>query len=130
VPLAQKLRQVLPPSIEVQAVEGHLYIYRPEIVSKIIAKNPATYPGRNLLEQVHQASIAGNNGELLGFGPSKMLQPGSVLVRIYDEHNSLRASFWTLPELAEKLAMERTLDFTLYFNRPFYNIITKPAGPV
>ena len=105
--------------------DGHLFAYRPDVVEKIIAQNPAAYPGPNLAAKIKAATDAGTNGELLGYGARSLLEPGRVLVQIFDGDTPVMG-FFALPENAEEFALARTLDFDRAYGRSFRYKISKP----
>lgn len=96
-----------PDNVEVVFEDGHLYAYRPEVIQPIIARAPDAYPGADLFEKIQHATLAGENGELLGYGARSMLEPGTVLVQVVDDAGRDVFSFRSLPENAA-----RALDFS------------------
>jgi hypothetical protein len=107
--------------MEAHAVEGHLYIFCPKLLRDLIPGKPT---GAALLEKIHQASLEGRNGELLGYGADRMLQPGSVLVRIIDAAtNRVVMAFYAERSRAEEMGRERALDFSRYTGGSFKLLI-------
>jgi len=116
--LARKLWDLKLPNVEVQLRHGHLYVYNPDAAQAIIDADPAAYPGETLADKIQKASIAGTNGDLLGYGARTMLEPGRVLVQIFEGDTPV-FGFFSLPDVAEKFADARTLDFERAYGRVF-----------
>ena len=123
--LLARLRPLLPTGVEAHEREGHLYVYGPGLAANIIRNAPADYPGRGLLDQIHRATLAGENGDLLGFGGRKMLAPGSKLVRIFDPQGRVVSGFWSRPESAAKAGADRARDFSDYTGQN-YRVVVSP----
>ncbi len=110
--VAEHLRSRLPRSVQITAKENHLYAYRPDVVQRVVDAAPDDYPGDSLFEKIERATLSGTNGQLLGYGAWTMLQPGRVLVTIFDPAKRPIFGFYSLRESAERYAIERTKDFT------------------
>ena len=115
----RRLLGILPEGVAATLSDGHLYVYRPEILRKIISAHPRAYPGLDLFSKIHQASLSGLNGHLLGYGARSMLDPDTVLVRIFDSANKPVFGFRSRRENASRFGIERAKDFSLAFNQPF-----------
>lgn len=119
IPLARALRSVLPKSLSVQAVKGHLYVYNPSAIKNVLKANPRAYPGRSTLERIHAASVAGTNGELLGYGARQMIQKGNVRVRIIDPSGKPVFSFFSTSENAEFFGAQRAQEWSKFYGQPY-----------
>lgn len=118
--LADSLRRIVPPGVDVRAEAGHLYIYRPDIIDRVISQDPNSYPGATLADRIHRASVAGDNGILLGYGAKSMFAEGSVLVQVFDAQGKTVTSFRSMPQAAHESGAERAKDFIEFFGRPFH----------
>lgn len=117
--LFRRLTSTLPPNVEVVFKDGHLYAYRPEVIQEIIARDPQSYPGADLFEKIHDATLAGENGELLGYGARSMAEPGTVRVSVLDAEEHVVFGFRSRPEAAEAAGLERARDFVDAYGREF-----------
>lgn len=104
-PVADALRGRLGPGVEVQAIEGHLYVYRPD-----------TLPVP--LGEAHRLSVAGENGELLGYGVRAMLEPGNVQVLLKNGRGEIVGGFRARPDTAGEFAARRAADCALAWGEP------------
>lgn len=70
--------------MEVHAVDNHLYVYRHEVVRRILDADLEFYRpnGEDDLAAIARASQAGNNGELLGYGARNYFEPQGARVTI------------------------------------------------
>lgn len=109
--LAVHLREGLPRNVEIRAKDSHLYVYRPDVVESLVTASPGDYPGDSLFDQIERATLSGSNGQLLGYGAWTFVQPGTVLVTIFNPSGRAVAGFRSLREHAEQFAIERVTDF-------------------
>jgi hypothetical protein len=117
--LARRLWGIKLPGVKVVlSDDGHLFAYDPALVQRIIDADPAAYPGPNLYAKIHQATLAGSNGELLGYGARSLMEPGHVRVEIFDGDTPV-FGFFSQAEVADEFATQRTLDFARAYGRDF-----------
>ena len=122
--LARRLWGLNLPGVQITlADDGHLFAYRPEIIQAIIDADPAAYPGPTLFAKIHEATLAGDNGELLGYGARSMLDANIVLVEIMDGETTV-FGFYSRAAGADQIAAQRTLDFSQAYGRAFSYEIT------
>ncbi len=118
--LAERLRRILPTGVEASERDGHLYVFRPSVVQKIIDRDPSSYPGERLLDKIHMATILSENGELLGYGARSAISPETAFVKTYDVENKRTIlSFRARKELAAAVGAERARDYSFYLKRKF-----------
>lgn len=117
---ARALKVTLPAGVTVEAAEGHLLIYRPEIVRPILDSDAAFYrrAGENDAAAIARLSAAGENGELLGYGSRNFLDPKGARVLVTTETGVGYMWFISKPELAEIFAAERAQDIQDYTGLP------------
>jgi hypothetical protein len=117
--LAARLGPLMPNGVEVHAVDGHLYVYRPGEVRKIIGADASGYPGKNIQDKIHRSTLEGTNGLLLGYGARSMIEPGSVRVLIQDEHGAVVLGFNAAADQADAAGAARAADYARFTGRPF-----------
>lgn len=116
--LAIELRKLLPDTVAVHATGDALYIYRPDVISRL------ANPGQPLWEQVKAHS---DDGVWLGYGVNLHTTP-SVRVTILDPQNRVVSGFYAPKDAPEKFARDRADDFTLATGRQHTARII-PHGP-
>lgn len=123
-PLADQLKVLKLPNVHIFLTDdGHLLAYQPDAVRQIVDANPENYPGKSLFDKVLNATLAGTNGDLLGYGARTMLEPDRVLVQIMDGDTPV-CGFFSRAAVADQFAAQRTLDFDRAYGRSFsYRII-------
>jgi hypothetical protein len=102
-----------------------LYVYRPEVIQRIIAADPGGYPGKNLLDKIHRSSLEATNGLLLGYGARSMTEPGSVRVLIRDEHDQAVLGFNAAADQVDAAGSARAADYMHFTGRPYTYFIVK-----
>jgi SPP1 gp7 family putative phage head morphogenesis protein len=116
--LAGEMRH-LARSVSVQSIDGHLFIYNPRVVEKIIDHDPAFYTGSDMLQKLLHAFSGGQSGELLGYGGRSMLTPNTSLVSIYDSSTGqVFLSFKAPRDKVDFYGAQRANDYSAYLNRP------------
>ena len=115
--LAMRLRRTLPRGTVVHVDESSgLYVFRPEAVRPILDADPAFYrpQGESDIEAIVRASLAGENGDLLGYGARNWAVPQGAKVTILDRAETLFVFFVSDPDRAEFWAAERLRDIIDY----------------
>lgn len=122
--IAAVLRRHVPADVCIKERDGHVYAYREDAVSEVVAGDAEAYPGATLFEKIHRACIEGRNGELLGYGvrtmhegvPAYVISPDGVAVFGFRSR--------------EDLAQERTDMFAAIWSDLFggeYTRVIRPA---
>lgn len=117
--LALRLSAVAPPGVIVRWKEGHTYAYRPEAVRAVMAADPGSYPGLTLFDKIHEAVVSGGMGDLLGYGSRWHFAQGLSKVIVLDLQKNVVFVCHSLPANAERVAMDRTLDFVEAYGHGF-----------
>ncbi len=92
-PLAQALKAAVSPGVEVTARDGHLYVYRPEAVERVVNRDPEAYPGDTVFDKIHRATQADQNGELLGYGARSMPEGDTTVILRDAESGAILTGF-------------------------------------
>ena len=116
--LADILRFIVPESVTVEARDGHLVVYRSELVGRVMEADRKFYRPHHesqtaaLWRAVSQGAI----GELLGFGLRTLNAPGHRRVLIVDGRQVL-TGFHAPADEAEEFAAERAFDYAFHLGR-------------
>jgi hypothetical protein len=126
--LAEALKPRMPADVEIHATDDNLLIYCPDVVRPILDADPAFYRpnGENDLAAIARVSTLGQNGELLGYGARNPYIPHGAKVTIRNEAGYIQVFFVSIPEEAEKWAVERAADVEAYTGQPVTIEIIKP----
>lgn len=109
---ADVLRGALDRGVEVRALDGRLYVYRPDTLPVSV-------------EEAHRLSLEGRNGELLGYGSPSMFEPGNVQVILRNEAGAIVGGFRAPKETASVWGKRRANDYQIAWNER----ITAEVGP-
>ena len=116
--LADILRFLVPPSVTVEASDGHLLAYRVELVISIMESDEKFYRPHHesvptaLWRVVRQGAM----GELLGYGFRTLNAPNHRRVLIADGSHVL-TGFHAPADSAEQFAAERAFDYAFHLGR-------------
>lgn len=97
-PVADLLREVLPPSVRVELIDGHVIAWRPDLVSLSA-------------DQLVQISVDGTNGLLLGYGQMSMNDTPHMLVLLRDASGAVVSGFHAPISTARIFAEARRRDW-------------------
>ena len=114
---AEAYRRVLPLDVNVVSRDGVILIYKETSVIPILDSDPTFYrlAEESIEDSIARVSIAGMNGELLGYGARSILSRPAYRVEIYKGTNLELYFFVSSPDrdLAVQAAHERMKDFVL-----------------
>lgn len=115
---AAAIRCYTPRGIVTESFDGHVVVYRPDVVAKILDSDSAFYRPEN--ETDHAAIVNAVQchamGELMGYGSRFLLEKGSVLVRIFDDDIPI-AGFYSPSATVFIFAEARLADYERYFGK-------------
>jgi hypothetical protein len=113
--VAAELRKILPASVEVQATDSDIFVYRPEALEKFANASSPLWP---------QVQAHANDGLWLGYG-ANFPTDQTVLVKIVDPSGKTKSGFYAPVRGAEKYAAQRAGDFTLATGIKHEGVIVK-----
>jgi SPP1 gp7 family putative phage head morphogenesis protein len=116
---AARIGRKLPGTTVAAEREGHLIIYRPEVVKRILDSDTAFYRpnGENDEAAIWRAVMNDEQGELMGYGARTLFDPQTVSIRLFTGDGHLIAGFRAPRDAAEILANDRGLDYARQLGR-------------
>ena len=117
-PYADTIRRYAPRGVTVEAFDGHVIAYRPELVSRILDADPGFYRphGESISKAVRKAVMGDATGELMGYGSRYLLGKNTVSVTIRDGNMAV-AGFHTPAATVYDFARARLEDYERYYGK-------------